>query len=120
MEELKGIDLSDSWVMYWHYKENELYFDIEASIWPESKYYEDPKEGEYTCYKKARVSFSNIQELSGLISIQDIRPAYDANNDIDYGNIDVFEVKDNGYFLAGEFGEVNLIGGDMHFEIKET
>lgn len=39
MEVFNGIDLNDSFVLDWSYENNSLYFELEASIWPESKYY---------------------------------------------------------------------------------
>ena len=50
MEIFKGIDLNDSFVLSWYQGTNELTFELEASIWPESTYYEKPKPNEHTCY----------------------------------------------------------------------
>ena len=56
MEVFKGIDLNDSFVLDWSYENNRLCFELEVSIWPEYKYYVEPKLNEYTCYRKANTS----------------------------------------------------------------
>ena len=56
MEIFKGIDLNDSFVLSWKYINDTLTFDIEASIWPESPFYEKPVGDDYTCYKNAFLS----------------------------------------------------------------
>ena len=43
LEIFKGIDLNDSFVLSWRKEPNEVIFELEASIWPESEYYEEPK-----------------------------------------------------------------------------
>ena len=58
MEMFKGIDLNDTFILSWRRNGSELRFDVEASIWPESKYYEAPKPDEYTCYKPAILTFA--------------------------------------------------------------
>ena len=118
MEIFKGIDLNDSFVLSWHQETSELTFEIEASIWPESKHYEKPKTNEHTCYKPATLSFENFTELNGLLEINQIKPATDAAGEIDYGNIDSLEKNNKGFLIEGEFGSVSIIGGEISFEIK--
>ena len=119
MEIFKGIDLNDSFVLSWAHKPNEVVFDLEASIWPESKYYEKPLKDEYTCYKHARLSIINIKEIKGLKEMSQVLPATDATGEKDYGNIDTLKKSKDGYYLEGEFGSVSIVGGEIHFEIKE-
>ncbi len=120
MEIFKGIDLNDSFVLSWHSEGNELYFDVEASIWPESKYYESPKQDEYTCYKPAVLTFKNIKELNGLLEMSQVTPSTDASGEKDYGNIDALQENSEGFLIEGDFGSISIVGGEMSFEIKET
>ena len=120
MEMFKGIDLNDSFVLSWQRGTNEITFELEASIWPESKYYEKPKTNEHTCYKPAILSFKNIKELNGLLEINQVKPATDAEGEKDYGNIDNLEKNNKGFLAEGEFGSVLIIGGEISFEIKKT
>jgi len=63
IELFKGIDLNDSFILSWVHEDDQLTFDLEASIWPESKYYTTPKEDEYTCYRKATLSFKGFDSI---------------------------------------------------------
>ncbi len=118
MEIFKGIDLNDSFVLSWSRSENELTFEVEASIWPESKHYEKPKNNEFTCYKPARLSFKNTKEINGLLEMSEVTPSTDASGEQDYGNIDALQENSEGYLIEGDFGVVSIIGGEIGFEIK--
>ena len=120
MEIFKGIDLNDSFVLSWLKSENDVTFNIEASIWPESSFYETPSNDEYTCYKKACLSFRNVEGISGLLEMSDVNPSVDANNESDYGNIDSLNNHGSVFLIEGDFGSVSIVGGDIYFEINET
>jgi hypothetical protein len=120
MEILKGIDLNDSFVLSWSLGTDELAFEIEASIWPDSKYYDKPKKNEYTCYKPARLLFKYVKEVNGLLEMAQVTPSTDAKSQKDYGNIDALQENSEGFLIEGDFGSVSIVGGEMNFEIKET
>ena len=117
MELFKGIDLNNSFVLKWELKKSCLAFEIEASVWPESKYYSEPKENEYTCYRASILSIRDIESVEGLKSMESVRAAIDLNGTKDYGNIDVLEHNKDGYLIVGEFGSVKVSGGELCFEI---
>ncbi len=117
MELFKGIDLNDSFVLFWKVQPRELRFDLELSIWPSSEYYVKPKEGEYTCYRKAHLTFHNCEEINGILDISQVKPSTDANGEVDYGNIDTLVKTDNGYSVYGDFGNVAIVGGKMELEV---
>ena len=120
MEIFKGIDLNDSFVLSWRSEGNELSFDVEASIWPESRYFESPKTDEYTCYKLAVLTFKNVKGIKGLLEMSQVKPSVDPNGEKDYGNIDALQENNDGFLLEGDFGSVSIIGGEINFEINET
>jgi len=120
MDIFKGIDLNDSFILSWHLSANDLVFEIEASIWPESKYYEKPKKDEYTCYKPAVLEFKNIKEIKGLREMSQVTASTDASGEKDYGNIETFKKSNEGFHLEGDFGSVSISGGEMSFEVKKT
>ena len=120
MEIFKGIDLNDSFVLSWRSERNELSFDVEASIWPESRYFESPKTDEYTCYKLAVLTFKNVKGIKGLLEMSQVKPSVDPNGEKDYGNIDALQENNDGFLLEGDFGSVSIIGGEINFEINET
>ncbi|MDN5499121.1 hypothetical protein K5M76_02960 [Shewanella xiamenensis] len=118
MEVFKGIDLTDSFVLDWNHKNNCLYFELEASIWPESKHYAEPKPNEYTFYRKAILQFINTVSVSGLKHKSAAMSSTDPDGSIDYGNIDTMQVVDGGFELTGNFGNIKISGGELRFEIR--
>ena len=112
-----GIDLHDSFVLGWKFEGGSLCFELEASIWPESKYYVPPKPGEHTCYRKATLQFLGAKEVVGLKPISSVRFMTDPDGSIDYGNIDSLVISNGDYSVSGEFGVVKIYGGELRFEV---
>lgn len=113
----KGIDLNDSFVLSWKLSANNLAIEVEASIWPESVYYQEPLDDEYTCYKKASLVFENTEKITGLLDIKSVKPTSDPDGSIDYGNIETLVENDSGFLLSGAFGSVEIIGGELVFQV---
>ena len=116
LKEFEGIDLNDSFVLEWQSSEDELVLSIEASIWPSSQHYEEPKENEYTCYKKAQLFFSKCKSIAGIKAMAQAESITDLDGSIDYGNIDSLTKTDEGFNLIGEFGNVQIQGGKLGFK----
>lgn len=117
IELFKGIDLNDSFVLSWAHEDNQLSFELEASIWSESKHYSKPQNGEYTCYRKATLKFTKVQSINGLKSIRLVPSTTDPDGSTDYGNIETLSQTESGFNLSGDFGSVNIIGGELLFEV---
>jgi hypothetical protein len=117
MELFKGIDLNDSFVLNWSHEDDQLCFELEASIWPESEYYSKPKDGEYTCYRKATLAFAKVQSINGLKAIELAPSTKEPDGTADYGNIDTLRQTESGFNLSGDFGSVNIKGGELRFEV---
>ena len=115
LENFKGIDLNDSFIMSWELSTDKLSFELEASIWPESMFYATPKVNEFTCYRKATLSFSEIESVDGLMPMESVHYAKDPDDSIDYGNIDSLSMNNHGFNLIGDFGEVTITGGVFPF-----
>lgn len=117
LDNFRGIDLNDSFVLGWRHEGQSVIFDLEASIWPESEYYLPPKPNEYTCYRRATLSFRNVLECTGLLSMNSAPKSTDAVGEIDFGNIDSLQVVSNGFSIEGDFGTVNIKGDKLEFEV---
>jgi len=113
----KGIDLNDSFVINWNHENDQIIFEIEASIWPESEHYQEPSKLEYTCYRKARLIFTEINGSKGLLRIDTVKFTEDPNGSLDYGVIESLSRTSIGYQISGDFGSVDIIGGRILFEI---
>ncbi|WP_077286396.1 hypothetical protein [Cognaticolwellia aestuarii] len=112
MNRLKGIDLADSFVLSWSVDDT-FSIVIEASVWPESKFYFKPPNGEYTCYRKAILIFSGFSQCVGVREMSSCIATRDLDGSLDYGNIDSFKKTDNGYEISGDFGDIVVLGGDF-------
>jgi len=117
IEVFKGIDLNDSFVLDWSFENNCLCFELQVSIWLESKYFVKPKLNEYTCYRKAILQFVNTVSVLGLKPKSAVMSSTDPDGSIDYGNIDTLQVVDGGFELIGDFGNLKISGGELRFEI---
>lgn len=117
MPVFEGVDLNDSFILAWAQEDGRLAFYIEASIWPTSKYYSKPKAGEYTCYRRAVLEFTGAAEITGLRPTELTPSSIDPDGSKDYGNIDSLVASESGFRLAGDFGDVNIRGGELQFEI---
>lgn len=118
MESFKGIDLMDSFITSWKQEDDSLSFELEVSIWPDSKYYSEPKEKEYTCYKTGILKFSGFSILKGLLQSSEVSSSTDPDGSIDFGNIEYFAKSESGFEIHGEFGQVVILGGEFCFEIS--
>ncbi|MBB1347498.1 MULTISPECIES: hypothetical protein [Pseudoalteromonas] len=113
MDSMDGIDLQDSFVLGWEVSENQFSIQLEASIWPSSVHYAEPKANEYTCYKKAVLTFSDFSSISCVNGQSAIEPTTDIDGSIDYGNIDSFIKTESGFFISACFGNVSISNGKV-------
>ncbi|MCK8123872.1 hypothetical protein MTF66_02600 [Pseudoalteromonas sp. 2CM39R] len=116
MDIFKGIDFNDSFVLGWTANETEIIFQVEASIWPESPHYREPKSDEYTCYRKCEIKFTNFTSYSGLAVQKFTTPTIDLNGSSDYGNIDSLIKTNQGFKVIGEFGNLEIINGEVQVQ----
>ena len=117
IEILKGIDLNDSFVLNWVQDNDSLFFELEASIWPESEHYTEPKKDEYTCYRKATLGFVGVKNITGLKPKEIVQSTTDPDGSVDYGNIDDLQALDGSFLVVGDFGSVTIEGGELRFEV---
>lgn len=117
LEEFTSIDMNDSFVLDWLLTETELTFQLEASIWPDSEFYQTPKSNEHTCYKSAELKFSGFSKVTGLKSMSQSHASKDPDGSIDYGNIDTLIKTNIGYELTGNFGNLQIQGGSFVFKV---
>lgn len=104
-----GIDLTDSWILCWHYSDKDFIFEIEFSLWPENPHYETPKPGDWTCYKKGQLIFTSatVEKLS------------DSKHALHQPSIDVLLLlSKNTYFLTFEDVEFEIHASDMEIKIS--
>jgi hypothetical protein len=101
---LRGIDLTDSWVLSWNQREGILEFIVEFSLWPESPLYRRPKIDEWTCYRRGVLRFDGVTTVEGLKKESEVGFSTDPDGSKDFGNIETFEEGADGIRLSGDFG----------------
>jgi len=69
-----------------------IIFYLDTRILPASQYYIQPKDGEYTCYRKATLEFIGMNKVSELLSIESALSTTELGGLKDYGNIDSLQV----------------------------
>ncbi|MBN8280197.1 MAG: hypothetical protein J0M16_06285 [Gammaproteobacteria bacterium] len=106
MPDLRGVMLEDSWVLGWAQEHRRLTFRLEASLHPPHPAYEQPRPGEWACYRTAVLTFEDVESIQGLRSMTDAPSTTDPDGSKDYGSIDAFSETRNGYVITGDFGEV--------------
>jgi len=106
-KDFSGVYLEDSFVRHIIESENQLVFDMEFVLTKEHPLFEQPKIGEQYCYHRGIIVFSGISSVNWIEKSNII--FHDANNEEDYGNIDVLR-KINGdmYEINGDFGKLRV------------
>lgn len=118
MEEFQGVDLNDSWVLSWEETEDNLVFQIEASLWPGHPKYRKPPKSDWTCYRKATLSFPQKRRADGLLPMFKVRSNTNPDGSIDYDYIDTLQRNDDGSFLlCGDFAELTIESDELVFHV---
>jgi len=113
----EGIDLSDSWILKWERTNSTFIIHLEFSIWPKSPHYSTPKHNEFTCYKKGVLKFFGVKELIGFVELDTIKPSTGADVEIDYGNINGFELIENRYKFETDFSDIEVVCDEIKMEL---
>ena len=86
-------------------------------MWPGNKYYEEPKDNEWTCYKKGQFILKNAQGLNNVLPIEKASPV-ETEKEIDYGSLDSATIINNIISIVGPFGEVTSIVSEFEYKIN--
>jgi hypothetical protein len=104
----RGVDLTDSFILGWNLCEGYFEIDLELSLWPENPYYEKPKNDEFTCYKKGKLTFTGLKTVQGLTGLISIKPAIDPDGSTDLGSIFSFRRKGKSVAFATDYTELEF------------
>jgi hypothetical protein len=100
--------LQDSYVMGMDESDpSRIAFSLLLVLTPEHLLYAKPLPSEQHCYRRGVLAFCGVSSVNW--TRRNFRPMTDATGEIDYGNIDIFELgPDNLYELDGDWGHVSL------------
>ncbi len=103
-----GYYLEDSYVLAVDESDpSRLAFSLLLVLTPKHPQYSVPKPREQYCYRNGALTFEGVSAISW--AERTFRPSRDAAGEVDYGNIDAFELEAGGrYYLEGDWGRVTL------------
>ncbi|WP_439214213.1 hypothetical protein [Duffyella gerundensis] len=110
---LSNIYLEDSFVLSISETSDSLIFELEAVLIENHPQYEEPKEDERYCYRKASLQFFNMCSIDWID--KRLMQYKDREDKVDYGNIDGITINDGSYKLWGDWGTVVVRGGEIEF-----
>jgi len=109
-----NVYLEDSFVLQISESRTEFIFDIEIVLTEEHPLFEQPKADERYCYHNGKLLFSGISAVNW--KRKSAVSSYDANGEVDYGNIDVLrKVGEELYQVSGDWGDLEITS--THIEI---
>lgn len=111
------IYLEDSFVLEIIKTKNRLSFIMDFVLLENHSNYEKPKINEQYCYKKGALNFDNVSILN--CEANSFFNGYtDANNEKDYGNIDVLYKENEVYKIFGDWGEAQVVCDFISIEFE--
>ena len=105
-EGFADIYLEDSFVLGICESPNDITFFIEAVLTENHPSYTPPASDEQYCYRKGKIVFQGLKYVKWINRKK--APFTDSSGDEDYGNIDFFELSNDRYILAGDWGELEI------------
>lgn len=111
---LEEIYLEDSFVLDIIESADTLCFIVDAVLTEKHVLYETPLPTVQYCYKKAKITFANVQQVKWLEKT--MRPTTNVDGSVDFDNIDYFYSKGDVYSLGGSWGELEIISSPVQFQ----
>lgn len=108
---LGRVDIFESWVLAVAATDNSARIDLDLVVLPGHPAYTGPKVGEQQCYVGGILRFEDAKAV--VFEPSNLQPAISADKTLDLGQIDEWE-SDAGYHrLSGEWGELEVWGGEV-------
>jgi hypothetical protein len=109
--------LEDSYVLGLDESEpSRLVFSLLLVLTPKHPFYSAPEPNEQYCYRNGALTFEGVSAINW--AERTFRPVRDSAGEIDYGNIDVFELEANErYDLKGEWGRVTITAETARIDV---
>lgn len=108
---LSDVYLEDSYVLGIESDDRSVRFSIDLALTPEHPAYESPPPDEQYCYRRARISIDDARSVRWRRKT--MQPFTDATGEVDYGSIDSWTLDGDVSHVEGEWGEVEVAGGDV-------
>lgn len=102
----ENVFLEDSFVLKIKTSKSFAEFFVEIILRKHHPLYSKPKPKEQYCYKNGIISFPQIENIIWVKV--NMNPSTDANNEVDFGNIDSFFYENDFYNILGDWGELKI------------
>lgn len=107
-----NVYLEDSFIIQISESDTELVFDIEFVLTEDHPLFEQPKAAEQYCYRTGKLVFSGVSSVNWKKK-SNLRFS-DANDEEDYGNIDVLRrISDEVYEISGDWGDLEVVSSQV-------
>ena len=116
-DKFENIYFEDSFVLGIEESEIAVSFIVDAVLTEKHPMYSPPIQDEQYCYKRARLTFSDLKNVRWFQRNSD--SFIDADGSEDFGNIDSFELLSEGYYLQGDWGKVIICSETPNLEWLE-
>lgn len=117
---LYGVMVDDTWVTGWTLQQDILIVDCIFSLWSGNPYYEEPKVGEWTCYKEGQLILHRPQISEGIFSMEEVEQTVDMDGSVDYGSLDSAVLENRALTLCGPFGTVKVVLDDFELHLSKS
>lgn len=112
--DFKHIYLEDSFVLNIEESEIQISFTVEMVLTENHPLYTPPSSRDKYCYKTGKIIFRRLESVSWIS--KNMQQFIDADETVDYGNIDLFELNPDGYHILGDWGEVIIEAPSLKLE----
>ena len=103
--------LEDSYVLGIEETPTQVSFLLDVVLTPSHPQYLAPGPAEQHCYRPGTLMFRTVKRLEW--KSRSLRKSVDASGQVDYGNIDIFEVLPDELFrLSGDWGELEIVANE--------
>lgn len=109
MLQFRDVYLEDSFVLDILAEQKRIEFSLEAVLTENHPLYKEPLENESYCYQKAKLIFTDFDSAEWLEKNNNCFT--DASDEIDYGNIDFFNIGKGFFDLGGDWGHLAIKDG---------
>ena len=108
LREFADVDLTESFVLSWHYQAGTLFIDVDLLLLPDHPFYETPRPAEKVCIRPAIVEFPFCEKVTAEAAgeIGNISTVVDQ---LGHGAINGLQrLADGCYEISGAFGVVRI------------
>lgn len=101
---VQGILLSESYVLDVRAQPSRVTFLMEFALTEGHPLFQTPPQDSYMCYRSGTLTLNGVSRL--MWTDQGAPPAYDANDERDYGTIDSWNESTGALTIYGDFGRI--------------